>query len=55
MLRLRHTGKLLGEFIAYAVVNRTWWVPALGLALAALMLLVVIGQTAAPVALYPLF
>jgi hypothetical protein len=55
VLRIRHSFRLMGEFVAYAIVNRSWWLPALACALALLMLLVVVGQTAAPVALYPLF
>lgn len=55
MLRVRHLFKLSGNFIAYAVVNRAWWVPALTLVLALVTLLVTIGQAAAPVTLYPLF
>ena len=55
MLRVRHLFKLSGNFMAYAVVNRAWWVPALTLVLALVTLLVTIGQAAAPVTLYPLF
>jgi hypothetical protein len=55
MLRLRHLYRLSGHFVAYAALNRAWWVPALTLVLALATLLVVVGQTAAPVTLYPLF
>lgn len=55
MLRVRHLFKLSGNFMAYAMVNRAWWVPALTLVLALVTLLVTIGQAAAPVTLYPLF
>jgi hypothetical protein len=41
--------------MAYAIVNRAWWVPPLTLLLALAMLLVILGQAAAPVTLYPLF
>jgi hypothetical protein len=41
--------------VAYAVVNRAWWVPLLTLILALATLLIAVGQTAAPVTLYPLF
>jgi hypothetical protein len=55
ILRVRHLFRLLGNFGAYAVVNRAWWVPALTLVIALTMVLVVVGQAAAPVTLYPLF
>jgi hypothetical protein len=55
MLRARHLFRLSGEFVGYAVVNRAWWVPALTLLLALTAVLIVIGQAAAPVTLYPLF
>ena len=47
--------RLMGEVGAYAVVNRAWWVPPLTLLIALVTLLVVMGQAAAPVTLYPLF
>jgi hypothetical protein len=55
VLRVRHLFRLVADFGAYAVVNRAWWVPALTLVLALVTLLVVVGQVAAPVTLYPLF
>lgn len=55
VLRLRHLARLSGELVAYAVVNRAWWVIPLTLILALATLLVIIGQAAAPVTLYPLF
>jgi hypothetical protein len=55
LLRLRHTFGLIADVLAYAVVNRAWWVPPLTLLLALATLLVIIGQAAAPVTLYPLF
>ena len=55
MLRTRHFFALCGEFVAYAVTNRAWWVVPLMLLLAAATLLVLIGQAAAPVSIYPLF
>ena len=54
-LRLRHLFRLSGDLVAYAVVNRAWWVPALTLVIALATLLISIGQAAAPVTLYPLF
>ncbi len=55
MLRMRHLFRLCGEFAAYILVNRAWWIvpPILVLALATLVVLV--GQAAAPLTLYPLF
>jgi hypothetical protein len=55
VLRLRHLFRLSGDLVAYAVINRAWWVPVLTLVLAMAALLITIGQTAAPVTLYPLF
>ena len=55
MLRARYFFGLCGEFVAYAVVNRAWWVIPLMLLLALATLLVLIGQAAAPVSIYPLF
>ena len=55
ILRLRHLFRLSTDFVVYAVVNRAWWVPALTIVVAVMTLLVVVGQAAAPVALYPLF
>jgi hypothetical protein len=53
--RARHFFRLSGDFIAYAVINRAWWVPALTAVVAVVTLMVVVGQAAAPVTLYPLF
>ena len=55
VLRLRHFFGLTSDFAAYAVINRAWWVPALTLILALATFLVAVGQTAAPVTIYPLF
>jgi hypothetical protein len=55
MLRTRSTLRLGGEFVAYAVVNRVWWVIPLMLLLVLATLVVVVGQVAAPVSIYPLF
>jgi hypothetical protein len=55
LLRVRHLFRLSGDFVAYAVVNRAWWVPALTLVVAFVTLVIVVGQAAAPVTLYPLF
>jgi hypothetical protein len=55
LLRVRHLFRLSADFVAYAVVNRAWWVPALTLLVAFVTLVIVVGQAAAPVTLYPLF
>jgi hypothetical protein len=55
VLRTRHFFGLCGEFVAYAVVNRAWWVIPVMLLLALIALLILVGQAAAPVTLYPLF
>ena len=55
MTRPRYLFRLAGDLVAYAVVNRAWWVPLLTLVLALASLLIVVGQAAAPVTLYPLF
>src|SRR5918911_751218 len=49
VLRARHALRLSRDFAAYAVVNRAWWLPVLTLVLALATLLIVVGQTAAPV------
>jgi hypothetical protein len=55
VLRVRHLVRLSGDFLAYAVVNRAWWVIPVTLLLGLATLLVVVGQAAAPVTLYPMF
>jgi hypothetical protein len=55
ILRAQHLLRLAADLTAYAVINRAWWVPPLTLLLALATLLVIIGQAAAPVTLYPLF
>jgi hypothetical protein len=55
LLLPRHALRLVSDLLAYAVINRAWWVPPLTLLLALATLLVIIGQAAAPVTLYPLF
>ena len=52
---LRHLARLCGDFGSYAVVNRAWWIIPVMLFLAALTVLVVVGQAAAPYTLYTLF
>jgi hypothetical protein len=47
--------RLTGDLAAYTVVNRAWWLPPLTLLLALATLLMILGQAAAPVTLYPLF
>jgi hypothetical protein len=55
VLRARHLVRLSGDILAYAVVNRAWWVIPVMLVLGLATLLVVVGQAAAPVTLYPMF
>lgn len=55
MLRLRHTGRLLGDIARYAITNRAWWILPVMLVLLGLMLLVTAGQTAVPYTMYTLF
>ncbi|MEX1008291.1 MAG: DUF5989 family protein [Acidimicrobiia bacterium] len=55
MRRVRHSARLGGEFVRYAVSNRAWWVVPLVLLLAVVALAVVAGQAAAPYTLYTLF
>jgi hypothetical protein len=55
MGRLRYAARLGGEFVAYSVVNRAWWVIPLVLLLAVVALAIVVGQAAAPYTLYTLF
>jgi hypothetical protein len=55
LLRARHLVRLGADLAAFAVINRAWWVPPLTILLALTILLVIIGQAAAPVTLYPLF
>jgi hypothetical protein len=55
ILRTRHLVRLGADLMAFAVINRAWWVPPLTILLALAVLLVIIGQAAAPVTLYPLF
>jgi len=54
-LRLRHLARTTGEFAEYAVVNRAWWVLPIMVLLALATLLIIVGQAAAPITLYPLF
>jgi hypothetical protein len=55
VLRARYLYRMSADFLAYAVVNRAWWVPALTLLVAIATVLITVGQAAAPVTLYPLF
>ena len=55
VLRLRHAMRLTGDFVSYAVINRVWWILPLMVVLASAALLIVVGQAAAPLTLYPMF
>lgn len=47
--------RLSGEFVAYTLVNGTWWLLPLVLVLALATLLIAAGQVAAPFTLYTVF
>ena len=51
---LRHAARLLGDLVAYAVVNRAFALVALILVLLALGFVVLAGEAAVPL-LYPFF
>jgi hypothetical protein len=55
VLRLRHGFRLLGDVVAYAVVNRVWWILPMIAVLGLIALAVTITQAAAPYTLYTLF
>ncbi|MEL7208543.1 MAG: DUF5989 family protein [Actinomycetota bacterium] len=55
MLRLKHSWRLASEFVAYAVINRVWWILPLIAVLALVGLAVTVTQAAAPYSLYTLF
>ena len=55
MLRLRHTFRLAGEFVAYAVINRVWWILPLMVVLGLVAVAISVTQAAAPYTLYTLF
>lgn len=48
MRRLRHFMRLMGDLVAYSVVNRVTWLIPLLLILLAAALLIAVGQVAAP-------
>jgi hypothetical protein len=55
VLRLRHAFRLGGELVAYAVVNRVWWILPLAMLLGVVAVAVTVTQAAAPYTLYTLF
>ena len=54
MRKLGYAGKLFGEFIGFARANRAYWIIPLALLLAAMGVLIVASETAAPF-IYALF
>jgi hypothetical protein len=54
-LRARHFFGVVNELVRYSFVNRTWWLLPLMFLAATMILLITIGQTAAPYSLYALF
>jgi hypothetical protein len=55
VLRLRHSFRLVSELLAYAVVNRVWWILPLMVLLGVVAVAVTVTQAAAPYTLYTLF
>lgn len=45
---LRHLGRLLQEFFAFAWQNKAWWIVPVILVLLLLAIFIVAGQTVAP-------
>ncbi|HZJ26721.1 MAG TPA: DUF5989 family protein [Acidimicrobiia bacterium] len=54
-MRARHLLGLVNEFLMYSVVNRTWWLIPIMVLMAMMMLLITVGQSAAPYSLYAFF
>ena len=54
MAKIAYTGKLLREFLGFARARRVYWIVPLVVVLGLAALLVVAGQTAAPM-IYTLF
>lgn len=52
---MRHFVGLVGEFVRYSQVNGQWWVAGVALVLAITLVLITIGQAAAPFTLYTMF
>jgi hypothetical protein len=55
VLRLRHGGRLVADLVGFALSNRLWWLLPLVVVLGLASLVIVVGQAAAPVTLYPMF
>jgi hypothetical protein len=51
---IKHLGRLLREFMAFAVQNKAWWIVPVVLVFLLLGLFIVTGQTVAPF-IYTLF
>ncbi len=54
MGKLSYSGKLLGEFVGFAKAHKAYWIVPLALLLGLASVLIVAGQSIAPV-LYTLF
>lgn len=54
-MRARHLLGLVSEFFMYSLVNRTWWLLPIMVLMAMMMLVITVGQTAAPYSLYAFF
>lgn len=55
LLGARHISRFAVDLVLYAVINRVWWIVPLFVLLLTVALLIVVGQAAAPVTLYPMF
>ncbi len=51
---LRHLGKLLREFVGFAMHHKAWWIIPITLMLLLMALVIVVGQSTAPF-IYTLF
>lgn len=47
--------RLAGDLVAYAVVNRVWWIVPMMVVLGVVALVTTVTQAAAPYTLYTLF
>jgi uncharacterized integral membrane protein len=54
MRYMRHLGKLLRELFGFARHHKAWWMIPIALMLLLMALVIVIGQSAAPL-IYPFF
>lgn len=55
MRMLKHLGRLLRDFFAFAWQNKAWWIVPVVLVLLMLSILIVAGSGVAPAFIYTLF